>query len=119
MDAPAARHDGQQPATVDVAGLHADGTRLVLRDGRVVQLNALPDPEGPHRVQRVLRRIARVDLHLAAAQVTANVSGVGHRRTSRIPVSLGTALALVLDGVPTAVTFDASVTTTAPSGALA
>jgi hypothetical protein len=103
------RHDVVQPdlhrsATVERAGLHADGTRLALHDGRVVQVAALPDPEGCRRVHTVLRRVERVDLRIAATGVTAVVIGIGHRRQCQLPVSLGTALALMLAGDPCAVT---------------
>ena len=111
--------DDEQLVVGERAGLHADGTRLALQDGRMVQLRTLPDPDGPRRVQRVLRRITRVDVRLSTGQVTATVSGVGHRRECELPVSLGTALALTLGGVPTAVTIDDAVGAVAPLGASA
>jgi hypothetical protein len=109
-------------ATVERAGLHADGTRLVLRDGRAVQLTALPDADGPRRVRRVLRRVTQVDLHLSPEHVSAGVVGLAHRRSCRLPVSLGTALALTLQGVPTVLLIDDAVAASAdgrPAGALA
>jgi hypothetical protein len=95
-----------QPVTVDRATLLANGVRLDLADGRAVQLNALPDRDGLKRVRRVLRRVELVELDLGATAVTATVVGVGHRRQCRVPVSLGTALALVLRG--TAASFSIS-----------
>jgi hypothetical protein len=99
----------RQPATrtapVRRASLHADGTHLALPDGRVVELRALPDPSGSRRVHRVLRRVERVDLTIEPDGVAANVLGIGHRRACRLPVSLPTALALVLGGAPGTVTF--------------
>jgi hypothetical protein len=89
---------------VDHAARQAGGVRLDLADGRAVQLNALPDREGLRRVHRVLRRVERVELDLGATAVTATVIGVGHRRQCRVPVSLGTALALVLQGAATTFT---------------
>lgn len=111
--------DDEQLVVVERAGLNADGTRLALHDGRVIQLRTLPDPDGPRRVQRVLRRITRVDVHLGTGQITATVSGVGHRRACELPVSLGTALALTLEGIPTAVTIDDAIGSVAPLGASA
>jgi hypothetical protein len=89
---------GRRPVTVDRAARQDGGVRLELADGRAVQINAQPDPEGVRRVHRVLRRVERVELVLGATALTASVIGVGHRRRSYIPVSLGTALALVLQG---------------------
>jgi hypothetical protein len=90
-----------RPVTVDRAARHDGGVRLELADGRAVQINAQPDLEGVRRVRRVLRRVERVELVLGATALTASVIGVGHRRRSYLPVSLGTALALVLQGTGT------------------
>jgi hypothetical protein len=89
---------------VDRADLEADGTHLALRDGRELHVNAFPDPSGSHRVATVLRRIERVDLTVDDRGVRSSVTGVGHRLRRRVPVAVATALSLVLDGVPSAVT---------------
>jgi hypothetical protein len=86
------------------AGLHANGTRLALHDGRVVQVPALPDPDGPARVRAALRRVSRVELIVERPVSVAFVHGLGHRHRCSLQVSVGTALALALDGVPTTVT---------------
>jgi hypothetical protein len=89
---------------VEHAVVRPDGTRLTLADGRGVELRVRPDVTGARRVHRVLRRVERVDIGIDGAGVVATVTGVGHRLPSRIPVSLATALALVLDGAPCTVT---------------
>jgi hypothetical protein len=88
------------------ATLRADGTRLTLPDGRVLALPTGPDHAGARRVHRVLRRVELVRLDLTGGALTASVTGIGHRRRSRVPVSAATALALLLEGVPGAVTLD-------------
>ena len=111
--------DDEQLVVVERAGLHVDGTRSGAARRPSGPAAYPPDPDGPRRVQRVLRRITRVDVRLGIGQVTATVSGVGHRRECELPVSLGTALALTLGGVPTAVTIDDAVGAVAPLGASA
>jgi hypothetical protein len=102
------------PALVRRAGLHADGTRLALHDGRVVHLPVLPDPDGPVRVRAALRRVASVELFVDEPACVAFVRGLGHRNRCRLQVSVGTALALALDGVPATVTVVSD-----PTGAVA
>jgi hypothetical protein len=107
------QHSVPRPATVARAQCGADSIRLSLPDGRVVELRARPDAAGSRRVHGALRRVERVDLTIDAAGVVASVTGIGHRRRSQLPVSLPTALALVLEGAPTTVT----VATAATAGA--
>jgi hypothetical protein len=88
---------------VQRAAFHADGTRLLLTDGRALQLAARPDPTGAHRVHAALRRITQVDVSVEGDLVSTCVHGIGHRRQCTVPVSLETALALALEGCPCAV----------------
>jgi hypothetical protein len=88
---------------VDHAESRPDGTLLVLRDGGAVRLGARPDPTGPRRVGRVLRRVERVDVSIDGGGVHCCVTGVGHRRRCSVPVALATALSLAVHGVVTTV----------------
>ena len=90
-------------AQVRHAALRDGGTRLTLGDGTRLQISALPDSPGGARAKACFRRIARAELIVDAESVSARVRGVGHRRTEIVPVSVGTALALAIDGVPTVV----------------
>jgi hypothetical protein len=96
-------------STVGRADARADGTHLLLHDGRSVRLGVLPDPTGTRRVGRVLRRVERVDVTIDDAGVRAAVTGVGHRRRRCVPVALRTALSLTCAGVPTGVTLGVPV----------
>ncbi len=59
-----------------------------------------PDVSSARRWQRVMRRIHRVEIDGSRGGYQATVWGVGHRREVRLPVPLGTAIALGLAGVP-------------------
>ncbi|HEX7095707.1 MAG TPA: hypothetical protein VF183_07475 [Acidimicrobiales bacterium] len=73
-------------------------TRLHLRDGRLVRIGALPDLAGADRVRGALRRVLEVDLTVGPDRAGAVVVGLGHRREHTMPVSVGTALGLVVQG---------------------
>ena len=88
-------------ARVTRANSSADGVRLGLDDGRCVQIAVQPDPAAEQRVLHSLRRVLGVDLVVSNDDVAARVRGIGHRFPTTLPVSIATALALVLTGVPT------------------
>jgi hypothetical protein len=84
------------------------GTRLALAGPREVEVPVAPDLDGARRVRGVLRRIERVDLDVDAAGMSASVTGIAHRRRHRMPVSVATALGLVVDGAVGCVTVSAT-----------
>ena len=90
-------------ARVARAEAGADGVRLGLADGRCVQISVQPDHSAEQRVHHSMRRVLCVDLVVSDDHAAAWVRGIGHRRPCTVPVSIATALALVLSGVPATV----------------
>lgn len=95
--------DGHHRLLLHHADVDADGTHLCLLDGRTLHFAALPDRAGAPRVRAALRRISHVEIVVDHGRAAARVQGLGHRRLHVVPVSLGTALALAVEGSPTVV----------------
>ncbi|MGH1503237.1 MAG: hypothetical protein ACRBI6_06765 [Acidimicrobiales bacterium] len=83
-----------------VPGDVADRFVVIAEGGSADQLAARPSHDAARRWCRTLRRVDRVVLHHSDAGWAAAVHGVGHRRPVRCRVSIDTAIALALGGVP-------------------
>jgi hypothetical protein len=82
---------------------HGAHIRLSLPDGRLLQLDAAPDPSAADRVRSRFRRLHRAELVIDDGEILASVHGTGHRREGALPVAVEVVLALALEGCPTIV----------------
>ncbi|MEL7157961.1 MAG: hypothetical protein AAFN30_15390 [Actinomycetota bacterium] len=103
-------HDRQPPtARVAVDGLTTDGdeTHLTGRAGTTAVRAAVPavaDEAQARRYLATVRRVDRVEIHLAPDQTSCQAIGRRSRLPFRSPIRLPVALGLARLGVPTVLT---------------